>query len=144
MSHKVQTESAFTVVGIAARTSNQRVEEIGALWQRFYADNIAAQVVSRLDARVYSVYFDYESDLNGEYNLLIGCAVPPEAQVPDGLTKKTVSASRYAVFESSGELPAGIVAAWREVWSSDLDRSYDTDFERYETDGTASVHVGIR
>ena len=144
MSYKIQTESALTVVGITTRTSNQRIDEIGQLWQRFYSSNVAAQVVSRLDKRIYSVYSDYESDATGEYNLLIGCAVSLEAQVPDGLTKKTVSASQYAVFETSGELPAGIVAAWREVWSSDLDRSYDTDFERYEEDGTATVHVGIR
>ena len=147
MSYKIQAESSFTVVGIATRTSNQRVDEIGQLWQRFYASNVAAQVVSRLDTRVYSVYSDYDSDASGEYNLLIGCAVPADllvVQVPEGMTQKTVSASKYALFEASGELPAGIVAAWREVWSSDLNRSYDTDFERYEEDGTATVHVGIR
>ena len=144
MSYKIQAEAAFTVIGIATRTSNQRVDEIGQFWQRFYASNVAAQVVSRLDARVYSVYSDYESDVNGEYDLLIGCAVSPDAQVPEGMTKKTVSAGQYAQFEATGELPAGIVAAWREVWSSDLNRSYDTDFERYEEDGTATVHVGIR
>jgi len=144
MSYTIQSESALTVVGIATRTSNQRLDEIGLLWQCFYATGVAAHVVSRLDTRVYSVYSDYESDADGEYNLLIGCAVSPDAQVPNGMTKKTVLASQYAVFEASGELPAGIVAAWREVWSSELDRSYDTDFERYEEDGTATVHVGIR
>lgn len=147
MSYKIQAEPALTVVGITTRTSNQRIDEIGMLWQRFYSSNVSAQVVSRFDKRIYSVYSDYESDASGEYNLLIGCAVSPDlldAQVPNGMAKKTVPAGKYAVFEAIGELPAGIVAAWHEVWSSDLDRSYDADFERYEEDGTATVHIGIR
>lgn len=129
--------------GIDCRTSNRTPEEIGALWKRFHGEKIAEQIVGRVDGRVYSVYCEYESDASGEFTVLVGCAVPTDAPAAEGMMKKTVAASRYAVFDVVEPSPSGIAEAWSAVWQTPLERSYETDFERYDENGTISVHVGI-
>ncbi len=144
MSYDLQYEPSFTVVGIAARTSNSSVHEIGALWKRFYETGVAGQIASCVDDLIYSIYSDYESDHTGGFTVLIGCAVPEIAPVPEGMSKKTVSAGKYAVFPAAGELPESVVKAWSSVWNTPLDRVYNTDFERYQKDGAVTLHVGVR
>lgn len=144
MSYEVQDESSFAVVGITVRTSNANAHEIGALWGRFYETGAARRISESGDATIYSVYSDYESDHTGSFTVLIGCAVPENSVVPDGMSKRSVSAGRYAVFPAIGELPASVVKAWSSVWDTPLDRVYNTDFERYSSDGAVTVHVGVR
>ena len=144
MSYDVQYESSFTVVGIATRTSNSRAHEIGALWRRFYETGLAGQIESRVDDFIYSIYSEYESDHTGGFTVLIGCAVPEIASVPEGMSKKTISAGKYAVFPAFGEAPESVVKAWSSIWNTPIDRSYHTDFERYQKSGAITLHVGVR
>jgi predicted transcriptional regulator YdeE len=144
MSYDVRHETGFKVIGIATRTSNDSAHEIGALWKRFYEAGVAEQIPARFDEDVYSVYFGYESDFKGPFTVLVGCAVPDDAAVPEGLSHQVVQAARYAVFEVVGKLPESIASAWATIWKVPLDRLYGTDFERYAKDGAATVHVGIR
>ena len=144
MTYDVEYVPSFSVVGIAVRTSNSRAHEIGELWDRFYKTGVAGQIASRVDDSIYSIYTDYESDHTGDFMVLIGCAVPEIAPVPQGMDKRVVSAGRYAVFPAIGVVPESVVSAWSSVWNAPLDRLYNTDFERYQTDGAVAVLVGVR
>jgi len=144
MNYDVRQEAALKIVGIATRTANSRSHEMGALWEKFYKTGVAEQIPARLDGAIYSVYSEYESDFNGPFTVLIGCAVPEGVPASPGLSQKTIHAASYAVFEVVGELPKSVATAWTAIWKTPLDRLYDTDFERYAKDGAVTVHVGIR
>jgi predicted transcriptional regulator YdeE len=73
------------VAGISARVSNDRPQEIGALWQHFYAQGIAAKIPNKKSENIYSVYIDYESDHTGAYTIVIGCEVNDAAALPADL-----------------------------------------------------------
>ena len=144
MSYDIQYESSFAIAGIAARASNSNAHEIAELWRRFYEAGIAEQIAARMDDSVYGVYSDYEGDHTGIFTVTIGCAVTEIAPVPEGMSKITISAGRYAVFSVSGQLPQSIETAWSSVWNTPLDRLYRSDFERYPRDGAVTLHVGLR
>ncbi len=73
MNYQNVSRPAFTVVGISARVSNDRPQEIGKLWQQFYVQGIAAKIPNKKSEKIYSVYIDYESDHTKPYTMVIGC-----------------------------------------------------------------------
>jgi predicted transcriptional regulator YdeE len=93
---------------------------------------------------VYCVYCEYESDHNGPYTVVIGCAVDPDVAVPEGIKKVTIDAGNFVVCEAKGELPNSVFAAWAEIWNAPLERRYQADFDRYDEDGQVSVNVGVQ
>ena len=136
MNHKTISLAAFTVAGISLRASNDRPQEIGALWQRFYAEGIATKVPNKRSENIHSVYIDYESDHTKPYTLIIGCEVSDAASLPSGLVLKIVPAAKYAVIPANGKQPDALIAAWQEVWKSDLPRTYSGDFDLYVSQGS--------
>jgi predicted transcriptional regulator YdeE len=144
MSYERQFGEALTVMGIATRASNSDPKKIGDLWRQFHAMGDHKIVEARLDDTVYGVYCEYEKDLSKPYTVVIGCAVPADAVVPEGLKKVQIEAGEFAVFPVTGPLPVGIFAVWGEVWTTALERRYQADFDRYEPGGTVTVHVGVR
>jgi predicted transcriptional regulator YdeE len=144
MSYQLRGADGLVVIGISTRASNASPEKIGDLWRRFHAQGNQKIVEARLDEAVYCVYCEYEGDASQAYTVVVGCAVAPDAAVPDGLKKIGIAAGRYAVFAVMGELPMGVFAAWSEVWATPLDRRYQADFDRYGPDGAVTVHVGVR
>jgi len=144
MSFALQQQEALTVLGISARASNAEPEAIGELWRRFQAMGSATAIEARRNDPVYSVYCEYESDFNGQYTVLIGCAVDAEAATPEGMRKIEIGVGKFAVFEAVGELPMSVWQAWADIWKTSFDRLYKADFDRYGEDGTVTVHVEVR
>jgi predicted transcriptional regulator YdeE len=145
--HTTFSRPTFTVVGISARVSNDRPQEIGALWRQFYADGIAAKIPNKKSENIYSVYIDYESDHTKPYTIVIGCEVNDAASLPAGLVSKTIPPAKYAVISANGKQPDTLIAAWQQVWKSDLPRTYSGDFDLYVSKGVdldVSLHVAIR
>lgn len=126
------------IAGLSVRTKNAdemnfATARIPGLWQRFYAEGIAAKIENRADPHVtYGVYTNYASDVNGEYTLLVGA----EGSGGEGLTVVDVPAQRYRVFESRGEMPHAVIQGWQQVWEhfgrGDEQRAYTTDLELYD------------
>ena len=126
---------AFDVVGIVLRADNSDPavgEKIGAHWQRFFADGIPGKIAGRIDDAIVAVYTDYAGDYTQPYSLVVGCRVTNEAVAPEGLVKVHVPAQTYAVMTAKGSMPGAVVNAWQAIWSSDLERSYTSDFEVYD------------
>ncbi|WP_119459688.1 GyrI-like domain-containing protein [Rhodospirillaceae bacterium SYSU D60014] len=148
MDFTTSAREAFTIVGIAARTSNSEGGRIAALWQRFYAEGIQQRIPDRLSDDVYSLYTDYESDHTGPFTLVIGCAVSKAEALPDGLVAKAVPAAKYAVIDATGPQPDTVMQQWQAIWASDLPRSYSGDFDLYRNrkgeTPRVEIHVAIR
>lgn len=142
MDYEIVRHDKFVLCGITARVSKNALIEIGDLWNRFYAEPFLERLEIE-DGAVYSAYFDYESDHAGPYSVLLGFRVSETQAALEGLTLLTIQPGSYALLRRSGPMPASVVEAWQEVWNSDLERTYLTDFDRYAAPDTVEVNVGI-
>ena len=128
-------KQSFKVIGISVRTTNedgQAGKDLGALWGRFMAENIAAQIPGKTDASMYCLYTDYEKDHTRPYTAVLGCAVKSLEEIPQGMSGYKVPGGNFAKFSSRGNLEEGMVfQAWTEIWNTNLSRAYTTDFEIY-------------
>ncbi|MGB0719217.1 MAG: GyrI-like domain-containing protein [Bdellovibrionales bacterium] len=141
---------SFDIVGISTVTDNQKAaEDINALWERFFKDSVGQYVPDKIDDVIYAVYSDYQADFEAPYRLTIGYRVSNRT-TPDTMHRVTVKAQEYAVMSAAGEQPKALIETWQAVWSSDLNRSYATDFEvygpRFFESGVNEVliHIGIK
>ncbi|MGC2420662.1 MAG: GyrI-like domain-containing protein [Candidatus Acidiferrales bacterium] len=160
MAPKIVEETGFTVVGIAARTTNAKEMAgkgvIAQQWDRFMKEGLLSKIPHKLDSEVLAVYTDYESDANGAYTFLIGARVSPADDVPAGMVAKKVPAGRYAVFTSERGFVGKVVPeTWSRIWAKPKsapggDRAYRADFEVYgqraadPQNAQVDIYVGIR
>lgn len=131
----IQTIQLFSVIGITVRTTNengQAAQDIGALWNRFISENIAAKIPNKSSNDIYSVYTDYEKDHTRPYTTLLGCRVSSLENIPEGMTGKTIEEANYTLYVAKGNILQGIVyEEWVKIWNSDLERTFTADFEIY-------------
>ena len=154
-------QQEFTVVGIAAPTSNALEAAgngvIAKQWDKFYKEGILGKIPNKADSAIYAIYCDYASDRNSEYTYFIGGRVRDASEVPAGMVARTVSAGKYAVVTSErGPIPKNIVEAWQKVWSLEDQarlggkRAYQTDFEIYDErasdpqNSQIDIYVGVK
>jgi len=147
MSHEYEIvrRDALTLIGNEIRTSNDRAHEIGEAWGRFLVGGQAEEIPGRVDASIMAVYCEYESDHTGPYTFFLGCPVEPGTQVPDGMVTRDVPAGSYALFAAEGEQPQALIDTWGRIWSADVARRFDSDYEihRPEDPGRVDIFVGV-
>src|SRR5688572_28395147 len=102
------------VAGVSVRTTNGEETDLAraripALWARFFAVGHSA----RGQGPIYSVYSDYESDVNGAYTVLVG---KEAGEADGGEGAVAIPAGSYLVFTSRGEMPEAVQRGWGEVW----------------------------
>ena len=144
----------FTITGISVRTTNEKgqsAKDIGALWNRFMAEGILDKITNKIEDTIYSVYTEYEGDYTKPYTCILGCKVDNAAYIPDGFVAKTIKGGKYVKFVSKGDLTKGAVyQTWNEIWNSDLDRAYTSDFEVYgekaqnPTDAEVEIYIALK
>ncbi len=150
----------FTVVGIATRTSNDAEFKRGAgklmgLWQRFFQENVLANISHKVDDSIVVVYYDYESDYKGEYSYLIGAKVTDTSHIPEGMIIKEVPAGMYQLFTTEkGPVQQVEFVAWSTIWSLEeagkLDRAYHIDYEIHDEkaldpeNAQIDIYIGVR
>lgn len=126
---------AFAFIGVSIRTTNenqQAMQDIPALWAKFFAENTLTKIPNKVDDTLYCIYSDYEKDYTKPYTTFLGCKVDNLENIPDGLTGKLIGGGNYTTFTAKGNLNEGIVVQeWMKIWSSDLDRAYTADIEVY-------------
>ena len=141
------------MVGIFVYTTNeggQSQNDIGQLWQQFYGENVMEQIPNKIDKRIYAVYSDYSGDETAPYEVIIGCAVSSSEQIPEGMKSVTVEGGRYQSMNSTTtNAQQFVMEAWQKIWTTQMDRTFQADFEVYElteTPGTLdiSVNVGVK
>lgn len=139
-----------TISGLSTRTNNENemnpeVRKIAPLVHKF--DEVV-QVNYRAGARVYSVYYDYESDASGNYSVLIGADAVESSSL--NLDEVKIQEGNYLVFSAQGQVPQIVIETWGNIWryfSSDdcaHIRAYLTDFEFYKSQNEIEIHIGIK
>lgn len=149
MDYVTTSKEAMNVVGIAVRTANMKaMNDIPALWNRFYNEKISDKIPHKKNSDVCGLYIDYEADYTKPYTLVVGCEVSQCEKVPEGMVLKKVPSSKYAVFTAKGKFPTCLINTWMKIWQSNLPRAYTGDFELYKSnfnpqDPNAQVEIFI-
>lgn len=155
----VVNKGAIELIGIAVRTSNAAEAAgngaIGALWQRFREQEIAARIADRSDPHgVVAVYCDYASDESGAYTVIVGCQVTAIRDVPAGMVSRSIAAAHYLQLPTArGALPGIGIEAWGRIWQDGelkARRTFTADLELYgpeasdPQDATFDILIGIK
>lgn len=141
---------ARPLLGLSTRTNN-RAEmsadsaKIGSLWQAFFE---SSQLTAMLNSPMYGVYYDYESDMNGEFAVLVGKAIDAPVEA-NHFTSLDLEAGKYLKFTGQGDMPQCVIDLWGQVWgyfsANDCphQRRYQTDFEVYLSATEVEIYIGI-
>ena len=122
-------------IGLELRTNNEECSSaMPAHKDKFFKENIPSKIPNKINGNILALYTDYEGDYTKPYSWILGCEVSSLEQVPEGLVGKIIPESKYAIFTTQGEFPDGLIAAWQDIWQSNLPRSYTSDFEVYGSD----------
>ena len=125
------TVTAKQIYGKKVRTNNQNTDVILSLWEEFLSLNVKGDV--------YAVYSNYKSDFTEDYDLHIG--------TEEKFTNESnviIPAGDYHVIDVDPTVPNAVYSAWVEIWNSDLNRAYTTDFEFYAKDGSVKIFLSIK
>ena len=138
------------MAGLSVRTNNAsemqpETAKIGALHQTFAQQ---AKVAYEKGACLYGVYYQYESDYTGDFNVLVG-AEPNLVASTAELEYVALPAGDYLVFSGEGGMPQVVIDVWQDIWryfSSDdcvHRRAYTADFECYTSENSVDVYIAV-
>lgn len=147
MEYEIITLEEKIAVGLSARTNNQSPDMgavIGGLWNRFYNDGVYASIPKKANAKALGIYTGYDGDEKSDYTVLVACEAAEEPQEGDYAVCR-IPAGRYARFVVHGDMVQAVAAAWQEIWSMDLPRTFQCDFEEYQDDSmdNAEIHIYV-
>ena len=142
-----------SIYGIKTRTKNvnemnPQTAKIGTIWQKF---DSTVEVNYKDGQRVYGVYYNFESDANGEFDVLAGYETSN-----DKLDTVTIQKGRYLVFNKTFEQIddatriQAVIETWGKVWEyfsnedSQYKRVYKTDFEYYKSQNEIEIYISIK
>jgi len=142
--------AAQPMLGLCTRTNNRSEMagdsgKIASLWQAFFE---SSQLTSMLDSPMYGVYYDYESDMTGDYSVLVGKCVN-SANETGPFVPMQLSEGNYLKFAAQGEMPQCVINLWGEVWGyfsapdCPHQRCYQTDFEVYRSADKVEIYIGV-
>lgn len=140
-----------SIKGISVRTranieANPETSRIGSLYLKF---DESVPVNYKKGARVYGVYYNYESDASGDFSVLAGSDQINES-IASTLEEVTIPGGSYMVFEAKGEIPQIVIDTWtsiRDYFSKDdspYQRAYTTDFEFYKSRTEIEVYIAVK
>ncbi len=135
----------FRVTGLSTRTQNidefnEKTAKLPSLWQQFYCSDLA------VNANIFAVYSDYESDANDLYTVTVGV-------IDDSKRTKFASViipkGNYLVFQGTGPMPSIVVETWQHIWDyfetdSTYQRNFIGDFEAYRSSDSVDIYIGIK
>jgi predicted transcriptional regulator YdeE len=150
---RVEEIEEKTIYGIATRTKNvdeinPQTAKIGAIWQKF---DKTVSVDYKGGERVYGVYYNYESDANGEFDVLAGYETSNKK-----LESIKIKRGKYLVFNKTYKenddyaRVHAIIETWGKIWeyfsneNSQYQRAYETDFEYYKSQNEIEIYISIQ
>lgn len=156
----ITTRDEMKMVGIVTRTSNAcEMGPNGAipkLWQQYVEQQIGEKIPNQAEQPVLlGLYTNYESDVSGEYDMVIGMTVHTLDTIPDGMVGKVIPAAKYAVFTSpKGPFMEVVPVTWQAIWqwmqTTNEVRTYTGDFEYYDerssnpNDAQVDIYIAIK
>ena len=135
----INLDDSFEIYGVKTRTKNEDEMDgkgkMPALWSKFMGELYDGK------SEIYSVYCNYESDFNGHYDNFIGTRSSHKSD-----ENLKIQSGKYALFSFANELQ-NVAKFWDEIWkyfeSSELKRTYKTDFEKYLKD-KIEIYISIK
>ncbi|WP_252249070.1 GyrI-like domain-containing protein [Clostridium sp. VAP23] len=148
MNYEVVNLNEKKVVGVTARTKNcddNMTEIIGSLWQNLYEGGVYNTIKNKSNDKAIGIYSDYESDVNSEYSVTVGCEVSDAENIGEDTIVKVIPAGKYAKFIVRGQVQQAVNNFWQELWNMKLNRNYRCDFEEYQNCDmeNAEIHIYI-
>lgn len=145
MNYEVVTLEAIQAAGLSVRTGNNQpdmMQKIGSLWQKYMTE--AEEIIPNQNGRLFGVYTNYDSDVNGMYDMVVCCGVDSYEGLEDKFVRVEIPAGKYAKFTFHGDPCLDTGAFWMEVWKTPLNRKYTADFEEYlASDNPQDVPINI-
>ncbi len=141
MKHELIKLGSFKIVGISVRTKNadrKAAKDIGMLWKKWFSEDISSKIANKLSDDTYNLYYDYESDHNSEYSVLLGCLVASFEDLGEGLSAQDFPLMNYAKYSSKGKVPDIVVKTWEKIYKEKYERAYTCDFDLYKANQTNS------
>jgi len=152
---RVEEVEEKLIYGISTRTKNSnemkpKTAKIGAIWQKFDSTIEVNYKDGERVYRVYGVYYNFESDANGEFNVLAGYEISN-----DKLDTIKIEKGKYLVFNKTFEETddntrvQAIIETWGKIWeyfsdeNSQYKRIYKTDFEFYKGQNEIEIYISI-
>ena len=149
----IKVIDGFKIIGLKIRTTNQdgkSAAEIGALWDKFIAENIFVQIPNKTSSEILSLYTNYEGDHTKPYDTIIGCKVSSLENIPEGMAGAEFDGGNYKEFTVKGNLNDGIIyEKWQEIFKTPMDRTYVADFDVFgekaqdPTNAEVTILVGV-
>ena len=95
---------------------------------------------------VYGVYFNYESDFNGDFDFLIGFEVEEGCAQDPSIEVIQIPASDCICLANDDPAPVynKLPMLWSHVWQNNYKRKYDFDVEEYRLSDIMSENPYIR
>jgi predicted transcriptional regulator YdeE len=115
------------IVGIKIRVNNKKAGEIWKLWEKFFVEWHLEKLWLKWKP-TYGVYFNYSSDKNGDFDLLVGW----ESDNIEWYETVEIIDSLYKEYTTTWSIPQKIHDAWARIWNdTTIQRAYKTDYEYY-------------
>lgn len=136
------------ISGISITTNNknemnEKIAKIAGLWDEYESKNVYSATHDKANnSSMYGVYSNYESDLNGDYDVTVGVEVTKSKKAI------VIEDEKYLVFKKEGELPQVVVDTWEEIWdyfenNDEYKRKYSIDFEHYTKEDEIEIYISI-
>lgn len=155
MNHKrpeIQRIEQFEVVGLQVTTSNAQeftanTAKLPALWQTYESQIQTQSSIPERTVPIFSVYSNYTSDVDGDYQVTVGMTAD-RGHLSDHSQNVIITSGDYLVFTNQGNMPQTVIDTWQSIWAffekeKNYQRSYTTDFERYDDVDKVRVYIGV-
>lgn len=142
-------EKQITGMSIRTKNSNEFDPESAKIANLYKAFDNKFTVDYKNGARVYGIYYNYESDASGEFSVLAGTD-QTFATIDEQTEVISIPSGSYMVFEAKGEIPQSVITCWTNIWgyfSNDgveYQRAYTKDFEFYKNQNEVEIHISIK
>ena len=89
-------------------------------------------ISGKVNEKVLGIYTEYAGNEKSDYTIVTACETDGKETIPEGTVIVTIPAGKYAKFVAKGDLHEAVAECWKEIWNTDLVRSFECDFEEYQ------------
>ena len=152
MSFEIILLPAMMVMGVELRTTYQNNESYSAIpsfWQQQKQNSLFVKIPNKVSSDVIlGIYTNYTADFSltrGHYSLVLGCPITKIDVISADMVIKEIPAAKYAVFTAHGPFASAIGKTWMDIWQNkSLERTFTSDFERYDSKSTNDAHSVVK
>ncbi len=148
MSYEIVEVKGKQFAGIKISTTNENqqcIKDMGALWQRFFSEEVMQKAGKTVDYSSYGLYLNYEGDFTKPYDYMACLEVTEPGKDVEVVN---MPSGKFAKFSGQGNITEVVGTLWGDIWKTDLKRTYSYDFEKYhysedQNNQLIEIYIGI-